>query len=156
GHDEPVTRLAVAVVLVVAAGAVLAIVLRPSPSHKSSTAPPSVSTTTPRTTTRARPVSRRAPTALAERATGSLPAPLQDPSFVNSGRAVLLLGGLNAADTSVDTVISAGFHGARTIGRLPSVRHDTAAAALGNGVYVFGGGNGPGQLDEIVRVDSAS
>jgi YVTN family beta-propeller protein len=151
-----VTRLGVAVVIVVAAGAVLAIVLRPASSHKSSTAPASAPTTTRRTTTRPRPVARRVPTALEERATGSLPAPLQDPSFVKSGRAVLLLGGLNAADTSVDTVISAGFHGARTIGRLPSVRHDTAAAALGDAVYVFGGGNGPDQHDEIVRVDSAS
>jgi YVTN family beta-propeller protein len=88
--------------------------------------------------------------------TTSLPAPLQDPSFAKSGGAVLLLGGLNAADTSVDTVISTDFHGARTLGRLPSVRHDTAAAALGGAVYVFGGGNGPGQLDEIVRVDPAN
>jgi YVTN family beta-propeller protein len=135
------------VVLVVAAGAVVAVLHRPASSHKRSTITHAI--------TRPKHVVRRGPAKLAERATGSLPAPLQDPSFVKSGRAVLLLGGLNAADASVDTVIAAGFHGAHTIGRLPSVRHDTAAAALGNAVYVFGGGNGPGQLDEIVRVDPA-
>jgi len=148
-----VGRLAIAAVVVLAAGALVAIVLRPTSSHKSTT-------TSTREAAgarpRPRPRARHLAAFLAERATGSLPAPLQDPSFVKSRRAVLLMGGLDAADTSVDTVISAGFHGARTIGRLPSVRHDTAAAALGNAVYVFGGGNGSAQLDEIVRVDPAT
>ena len=60
------------------------------------------------------------------------------------------------ADTSVDTVIAAGYRSSSTIGRLPSVRHDTAAAVLGGNVYVFGGGNGASQLDDIVRVDPSS
>ena len=38
-------------------------------------------------------------------------------------------------------------------GSLPGVRHDAAAVSLGGSAYVFGGGNGPGQLDEIVKVD---
>ena len=75
----------------------------------------------------ARPVQRD----LAETVTGSLPAPLMDPSYVSSGGRIVLLGGLDAADTSVDTVIAAGYHGSAVIGRLPSVRHDTAAAVLG-------------------------
>ncbi|MFL5926032.1 MAG: kelch repeat-containing protein, partial [Gaiellaceae bacterium] len=153
-------RLAIAVLLVLAAGAVVAILLRPTSSQKRSGAPATSPSRPARTLPARRPRRKTGaqdpPAVLAERATGSLPAPLQDPSYVKSGRAVLLLGGLNAADTSVDTVISAGFHGARTIGRLPSVRHDTAAAALGGGVYVFGGGNGTAQLDEIVRVDPRS
>jgi DNA-binding beta-propeller fold protein YncE len=33
------------------------------------------------------------------------------------------------------------------------VRHDAAAVSLGGSAYVFGGGNGPSQLDEIVKVD---
>ena len=36
------------------------------------------------------------------------------------------------------------------------MRHDTAAAVLGGNVYVFGGGNGASQLDDIVRVDPSS
>jgi DNA-binding beta-propeller fold protein YncE len=32
------------------------------------------------------------------------------------------------------------------------VRHDAAAVSLGGSAYVFGGGNGPSQLDEIVKV----
>src|SRR6478735_5994671 len=97
----------------------------------------------------ARPVQRD----LAETVTGSLAAPLMDPSYVASAGGIVLLGGLNAADTSVDTVIAAGYHGGRTIAHLPAVRHDTAAAVLNRDIYVFGGGNGPSQLDDIVRVD---
>jgi len=93
---------------------------------------------------------------LAERRTGSLPAPVEDPSYAWTGKSVLLLGGLTAADTSTDSEISAGFRGARPIGRLPSVRHDTAAAALEGSVYVFGGGNGASQLSEIVRVNPST
>jgi DNA-binding beta-propeller fold protein YncE len=100
----------------------------------------------------ARPVQRD----LGETVTGALPAPLMDPSYVSSGGGIVLLGGLNAADTSVDTVIAAGYHGSAMLGHLPSVRHDTAAAVLGRSVYVFGGGNGPSQLDDIVRVDPST
>jgi YVTN family beta-propeller protein len=50
-------------------------------------------------------------------------------------------------------VLAAGYHGGRVIGRLPSVRHDTAAAVINRMIYVFGGGNGPSQLNDIVRVD---
>jgi YVTN family beta-propeller protein len=78
---------------------------------------------------------------------------LMDPSYVASGGEIVLLGGLNAADTSVDSVLAAGYHGGRVIGRLPSVRHDTAAAVINRMIYVFGGGNGPSQLNDIVRVD---
>ena len=53
-------------------------------------------------------------------------------------------------------MIAAGYRSSSTIGRLPSVRHDTAAAVLGGNVYVFGGGNGASQLDDIVRVDPSS
>ncbi len=103
---------------------------------------------------RAQPVAQPVQRDLVEQMTGSLPSPLMDPSYVASGGGIVLLGGLNAADTSVDTVIAAGFHGGRSLGRLPSVRHDAAAALLGSNIYVFGGGNGPSQLSDIVRVDA--
>ena len=41
-------------------------------------------------------------------------------------------------------------------GHLPSARHDTGAAAIGRYAYVFGGGDGVSQLDQIVRVDPAT
>jgi DNA-binding beta-propeller fold protein YncE len=147
------TRLLIALVLVLAAGTVAAMLVRGTSKPKT-TAPATTGGSDP--PPKAQPVARPLQRDLAERVTGSLPAPLQDPSYATSAGSVLLLGGLNAGDTSVDSVISAGFHGARAIGRLPSVRHDTAAATLGGAVYVFGGGNGPSQLNEIVRVDPAT
>ena len=68
----------------------------------------------------------------------------------------MLLGGLTAADTSTDAVISIGASGVRRIGRLPTAVHDAAAARVGSNVYVFGGGDGVRQRDEIVRVDPAT
>jgi YVTN family beta-propeller protein len=145
-------RFLIAVIIVLALGTVAAALV---PSGKRTSAPP---TTTARTTTpvKADPIAQPVLRDLAERATGTLPAPLQDPSFATSGGSVFLLGGLNSADVSVGSVISTGFHGGREIGSLPSVRHDTAAAAIGNAVYVFGGGNGPSQLSDIVRVERSS
>ena len=61
-------------------------------------------------TIRALPVQRD----LAETVTGSLPASLMDPSSVANGGRIVLLGGLDAADTSVDTVIAAGYRSAST------------------------------------------
>jgi DNA-binding beta-propeller fold protein YncE len=118
-------------------------------SSKTAQAP----TTTMARAAKAAPRRDPPPRTLAETATGSLPAPLQDPSVAVVGQRVLLLGGLTAADTSTDAIVAAGFHGARVLGRLPSPRHDTAAAALGGAAYVFGGGNGTAQLADIVRVD---
>jgi YVTN family beta-propeller protein len=123
----------------------------------------STSTTTESTTTAhdsavsAAKAVRRVSTRLAEHVTGTLPAPLQDPSVAPlSGGRALLLGGLTAADQSTDQILVASAHSARVIGRLPSARHDTAAATLGHFAYVFGGGTASSQLDDIVRVDPAS
>lgn len=92
---------------------------------------------------------------LIERPVGSLAEPLQDAAAAPTGAGALLLGGLNAGDTSVGDIrfVSAGGNTLR--GSLPGVRHDAAAVALGRATYVFGGGNGPSQLDEIVRVGRA-
>jgi YVTN family beta-propeller protein len=95
------------------------------------------------------------PPVFRERVTGTLPAPLQDPSSAVSGRRAVLAGGLTAADTSTDIVLAAGTATAHPLGRLPSPRHDTAAAAIGANVYIFGGGNGVAQLDDVVRIDSS-
>jgi YVTN family beta-propeller protein len=104
-----------------------------------------------------RTIVHRPPTRLVEHGTGSLPAPLQDPSVAPlSGGHALLLGGLTAADQSTDEIIAASARQARVIGHLPSARHDTAAVRIGRFAYVFGGGTASAQLDDIVRVDPAS
>jgi YVTN family beta-propeller protein len=147
-------RIVLALAALFIVGGVASILTGKGSKHdtRGTTAPTTVSTTTARKVHSARPVE----VDLVERATGSLPAPLQDPSYAAVGKRVLLLGGLTAADTSTDSVISAGFGAGRAIGRLPSPRHDTAAAALGGSVYVFGGGNGTSQLSDIVRVDPST
>ena len=69
---------------------------------------------------------------------------------------MILAGGLTSADVSTDAVVAAGPTSGQTVGRLPTARHDTAAATIGRDVYVFGGGDGVSQLDDIVRVDPRS
>ena len=141
-------RLLIALVIALALGTIGAMLARSS--KKTATSAKTVQSTAP---AHADTVAQRVQRDLTEKVTGSLPAALMDPSYVASGGGIVLLGGLNAADTSVDTVIAAGYHGGRVIARLPSVRHDTAAAVINRNIYVFGGGNGPSQLSDIVRVD---
>jgi DNA-binding beta-propeller fold protein YncE len=144
-------RLLIALVIVLALGTVGSMLVR---SSKTTSAPADPAKTIQSTARgKADPVAQPVQRDLVEKVTGSLPAALMDPSYVASGGGIVLLGGLNAADTSVDTVIAAGYHGASVIARLPSVRHDTAAAVINRTIYVFGGGNGPSQLNDIVRVD---
>ena len=145
-------RFLIAVVIALALGTVGAMLAR----HGNKTVAPPVSTKTVQSTTPTHgdPVAQPVQRDLAEKVTGSLPAALMDASYVPSGGGIVLLGGLNAADVSVDTVIAAAYHCSKVIARLPSVRHDTAAVGINfRYIYVFGGGNGPSQLSDIVRVD---
>ena len=68
---------------------------------------------------------------------------------------VLLIGGLTAADVSTADVVRVGSTGSRRIATLGTAVHDGAAATLPGGVFLFGGGDGVRQRDEIVRVDQA-
>src|SRR5581483_4257920 len=116
-----------------------------------------VSPATPTTTARhgvhrarhARPL----PVRLAARALPALPAGIQDAAAAGWRGGALLVGGLTTADVSTAAISavrsSGGAHGA---GRLPQALHDAAAVALGRGVYLFGGGDGVAQHDEIQRV----
>ena len=88
--------------------------------------------------------------------TGHLAAPLQDAAPASSGGAVTLLGGLTAADTSSSAVLRATATGAQTVATLPGALHDAAGGALGRSVYLFGGGNGVAQLDQILRVTGST
>jgi hypothetical protein len=70
----------------------------------------------------------------------SLPAPVEREVAVLHGGAVLLAGGLDAAQQSTSGVFRlAGGH-VTQLGSLPQVVHDAAGAVIGNGLYVFGGG----------------
>ena len=90
---------------------------------------------------------------LVARRTGTLAQAEQDAAPAPAGgNRVLLLGGLTPADTSSDAITLAGPTGGRVVGRLPGALHDAAAARLGGSVYLFGGGNGTRQLDQILRV----
>src|SRR5205823_3742825 len=72
-----------------------------------------------------------APLRVAARDGGRLSAPLQDAAAVAVGRRVLLVGGLDAADTSTADIRLWNGSRARTIGRVEHVFHDAAAALLG-------------------------
>jgi len=70
-----------------------------------------------------------------------LPDALQDLAAapLREERAVLL-GGLDAADTSTATVHLIGARGVLSAATLPEAQHDAQAAALGGRVFLFGGG----------------
>ena len=141
--------LAVGLAAVVVAG-----VLIVSDHLASSTKSPPAATTASSAVVLARHL--RHVTRIVERAGQPLGAPVQDAAAASAGGRAILLGGLTAADTSTDQILAATASGSRVIGHLPSARHDTAAAAIGRSVYLFGGGNGVAQLDDIVRVDPVS
>jgi DNA-binding beta-propeller fold protein YncE len=92
------------------------------------------------------------PVRLAERAVGALPQPVQDAAAARRGSGALVVGGLSAADTSIGDIrfVSGGDDARR--GSLAGVRHDAAAVSLGGTTYIFGGGDGVRQLDEIVAI----
>ncbi len=94
--------------------------------------------------------------ALLTRRTGRLASPVQDAAVAAGGHRAVLLGGLTAADTSTNTIWLAGWSGGRAVGLLPDGLHDSAAVWLSGAAYLFGGGNGTRQLDQILRVDPAS
>jgi len=84
---------------------------------------------------------------------GTLDAPVMDAAAAAFGGGAVLLGGLTAADTSRNDIVTVSRAGSRLVGHLPGVVHDAAAVTIGRLSYVFGGGNGPSQIDTIVRAD---
>jgi N-acetylneuraminic acid mutarotase len=93
---------------------------------------------------------------LAYRPLFSLPAPLQDPAIAGlSSDRFVLLGGLDAADTSTAGVLVANLREPLRNASLPGAQHDAQAATLAGQVYVFGGGEFT-QYDHILRFDPAT
>jgi hypothetical protein len=92
---------------------------------------------------------------LAYRSLFSLRAPLRDPASAGLGDGrFVLLGGLDAADTSSAGIEVADLRGLLSSFTLPLAQHDAQAAALGGKVYVFGGGSFS-ELDHILSFDPA-
>jgi hypothetical protein len=108
------------------------------------------------TAARRRRADAATPLRFAYRPLYALPAALRDPAFaaVGAGR-FALLGGLDAADSSVAGIELAGLHGIDGTGALPGAQHDAQAAALGGRVFVFGGGDFT-EYDHILGYDPAS
>jgi hypothetical protein len=100
-----------------------------------------------------KPPRRAGPLRLVPHPAGSLSAPVQDAALAVVGRRIVLLGGLDSADTSTAEVRLVSSGHARTIARLPMKFHDGAAVRLGSSVYELGGGDGVRQLDQILRVN---
>jgi YVTN family beta-propeller protein len=67
---------------------------------------------------------------------------------------VLFAGGLDASSTSTARIGSIRGATVRTLPGLPKAFHDSAGSVVDNALYLFGGGDGVGQLDSIVRVDA--
>src|SRR5205823_5714663 len=134
----------------VIAGALVATVACGCGSSHHSAAPPSAPAKRPgRVSTRApRPPS----VALHVVASRRLPAPTQLPALAARGSTVLALGGLDAADASVSSVVRVAPGRPGAAGSLPAAVHDAGAAALDGHVYVFGGGTPAGPTDAIVEV----
>jgi DNA-binding beta-propeller fold protein YncE len=145
-------RIAIASLLI-AAGASAAGVWAAGSDHDDRAASPRAAATQSAARPRAQPPGRLR---IASRAAGSLTAPIQDAAIATFGRRILLLGGLNSADTSTADVRAIDRGRVRTIGRLPTVFHDGAAIRIGSFVYELGGGDGLRELNQILRVDPAT
>jgi YVTN family beta-propeller protein len=91
---------------------------------------------------------------LAVRRAGRLPAPVQLPAVAAlPGGAAAVIGGLDAADASLDTIVHVAPRlRATRVGTLPSAQHDAAAASLGGKVFFFGGGNAGATSDAVLDV----
>ncbi len=85
-----------------------------------------------------------------------LPAALQDAAAALLGsERIVLLGGLNAADVSIDSVSVLDRQGLISSARLPEAQHDAQGVLLGGQVYVFGGGQ-VASYSHILSYDPAS
>ena len=84
---------------------------------------------------------------------GTLDSAAQDAAATSFGGGAVLLGGLTAADTSRNDIVTVSRAGSRRVGHLPTAVHDAAAVTIGSLAYLFGGGTGPAQIDTIVKID---
>ena len=120
-------------------------------------AEPSAQEPVPRTAVRSRPRAVVLRRSWSPGDVGRLDAPLQDAAAVSLDRSrAMLLGGLTAADTSTDAVSVVSRRNGERACRTPADRgaRRCCRAARRRSVYLFGGGDGARQHDEIVRIGS--
>jgi YVTN family beta-propeller protein len=111
------------------------------------------STTAPKQATSRGARALATPVRLVATRIGALPASAQNVAVAALGGRSVLLGGLNAADSSRNDIqVLAGARLLRS-GTLPNAQHDAAAVALGGAAYLFGGGDLGTTSDRVVRVD---
>jgi len=114
--------------------------------------PLKTSTTAPRDPVRRAETIRR----LVPVAAGNLASAIQDAAAAPYGGGAVLIGGLTPADVSSDEIVTATRAGSQRVGRIPGALHDSAAVSIGRNAYLFGGGNGVGQIDTIEMIDPRS
>jgi DNA-binding beta-propeller fold protein YncE len=141
---KPVGRLLVV-------GGLLAVIAASGCGDSGSTAP---TRSEPAPGARVAPLHGATHEVLAVHRAGRLPAPVQLPAVAAlPGGAATVMGGLDAADASLDTIIDvAPRQHATQVGTLPSARHDAAAASLGGKVFFFGGGNAGTTSDAVLDI----
>jgi hypothetical protein len=93
-----------------------------------------------------------APLALRVASSTALPGAVQLPAVAPGAGGALAIGGLDAGDSSVASVVLIAGSGAREVARLPLALHDAAAAQVDGQTYLFGGGEPGGTSGSIFRV----
>jgi hypothetical protein len=84
-----------------------------------------------------------------------LPERIQLPAVADDAGGALAIGGLNAQDGSVASIVRIDSGGAHRVGSLPVSLHDAAAASVDGHTYLFGGGNAGSANAVIMRVQGA-
>jgi hypothetical protein len=93
-----------------------------------------------------------APLTLRVASSTALPAAVQLPAVAPGAGGALAVGGLDAGDSSIASVVSIDGSGAREVAQLPLALHDAAAAQVDGQTYLFGGGEPDGTSQSIFRV----
>ena len=152
-------RLALALPLIAFVAAIVALATAGSShsSHQPSSSPlPNRPAAVPGTRRAATRAGRPGVLHVRVRSLGALPSAVQDVAVAPLGLGRLaLLGGIDAAQSSVATITITDSGSARAAGTLPAPQHDAQAATLGPDVYVFGGGV-VSSYDHILRYDPAT
>jgi hypothetical protein len=107
------------------------------------------------TTASAKHNAPRAAAPLRVGASTTLPAPVQLPAVAPAPSGVYSIGGLDAADSSVASVVLIDGSGARDVAKLPLALHDAAAAQVDGRTYLFGGGELEGASESIFEIASS-
>ena len=86
------------------------------------------------------------------RPVGHLPAPVELPAVATRGASLLAIGGLDAADASVSSIVRVDGARARVVGHLPTPLHDAAAATAGARTLFAGGGEAGAGSAAVLRI----